>query len=198
MKNIKNIVLALVVCFSMAAKAQVSAFGFNYVISVPTGNTSDFIGEASYRGASFEYTYVPDDHIALHFEGGWNNFYEKIDRTTYEYKTASITGTQYRYLESVPLFLGVHYIILPEAIVKPYVGLDIGLMYTDVRADIGMYSILIDSWQFGFKPEAGAAIELGDNAYLKLSAKYYQTFKTNDLAAQSFVGFNMGLAVKVE
>lgn len=198
MKNIKYIALALVVCFSMAAKAQVSAFGFNYVISVPTGNTGDFIGEASYRGASFEYTYVPDDHIALHFEGGWNNFYEKIDKATYEYKTASITGTQYRYTESVPLFLGVHYLILPEAIIKPYAGLSIGLMYTDKRNDVGMYSIMSDSWQFGFKPEAGVAVELGENTYLKLSAKYYQTLKTNDLVAQSFIGFNMGLAFKVE
>lgn len=198
MKNNRLWCLMLILGISIAAKAQVSTFGINYVIGLPMGNTGDFIKDPSYRGASFEYLYIPDDHIGIAFEGGWNYFYQKIDRGTYEYKTLSITGTQYRYIESVPLFLGVHYIVLPEAVVKPYVGLGAGVIYTEKRNDVGLYSFGSNAWQFGFKPEAGVAMNLTDNVLFKLSAKYYTTFKTDRLEAQSYMGFNMGFVFKVE
>lgn len=198
MKNIKLIGLMLMLTVSMFAKAQVSTFGINYVIGVPMGNTADFIQDASYRGASFEYLYVPDDHFAISFEGGWNYFYQKIDRGTYEYKTFAVTATQYRYIESVPLFLGVNYILLPEALIKPYVSFGAGVIYTEKRNDVGVYYFGDNSWQFGLKPEAGVGINLTENVLLKLSAKYYQTFETDRLDAQSYMGFNMGIAFKVE
>jgi opacity protein-like surface antigen len=191
-------VLLFILSISLTTKAQVGAFGINYVISVPLGNTGDFIGSTSYRGMSFEYTYVPDDHFGVHVEGGWNYFQETLDKATYDYKTLSITGKQYRYTESVPFFIGLNYFILPEAWIKPYVALGLGIIYTEKRNEVGMYSITEDSWQFGLKPEAGVAVELSDNTFLKLSAKYYNTFKTNDLEAQSFLGLNMGLAFMVD
>lgn len=193
--------LILCVGFLLSGKflsAQVNTFGLNYAISVPLGNTADFIKEASYRGMSFEYIYVPDDNFGVQLEGGWNNFYEKVNKATYEYKTLSITGIQYRYIESVPLFVGLNYFVLPESFIKPYAGLSAGLVYTEKRNEVGLYSLSSDSWQFGLKPELGAAIELGESTYLKLSAKYYYMFRTDDLDAQSFLGFNMGLAFKVE
>jgi outer membrane protein W len=188
------------VMVSMATfvKAQVSTFGVNYVIGLPMGNTSDFIKDPSYRGASFEYTYIPDDHFGIHFEGGWNYFSQKIEKGTYEYKTLAITGTQYRYVESVPLFIGINYFALPEAVVKPYVAFGAGMMYLEQRNDVGLYSIYSHSWQFGIKPELGVAMNLSDNVFLKLSAKYYQSFKTDNLDAQAYMGLNMGLAFKVE
>jgi opacity protein-like surface antigen len=198
MKNMR--ILGLLVMLSMATfvKAQVSTFGVNYVIGLPMGNTGDFIKDPSYRGASFEYTYVPDDHFGIHFEGGWNYFYQKIDKTTYEYKTLSITGTQYRYVESVPLFVGMNYFIMPEAVVKPYVAFGAGVMYNEQWNDVGLYRIGNTSWQFGIKPELGVAFALNENVLFKFSGKYYQSFKTDRLDAQSFLGINMGFAFKVE
>jgi opacity protein-like surface antigen len=198
MKNIKLLGLMLMMGIGMIAKAQVSTFGINYVIGMPLGNTKDFIKDPSYRGASFEYLYIPDDHIGIQFEGGWNYFYQKIDRGTYEQKTLSITGTQYRYIETVPLFLGVSYIVLPEAIVKPYISFGAGVVYTEKRNDVGLYSFGSNSWQFGLKPEVGVGINLSDNVLFKFSAKYYGTFKTDQLDAMSYLGLNMGLAFKVE
>jgi hypothetical protein len=88
---------------------------------------------------------VPDDHFGVHVEGGWNNFYEKKEKTTYEYKTLAVTGIQYRYVESVPIFVGANYFILPEAIVKPYVAFGLGLIYTEKRNDVGLYTLSSDS-----------------------------------------------------
>jgi opacity protein-like surface antigen len=197
MKKYQYILVLAAVCLSFYSKAQVSTFGFNYVIGTPMGNTKDFIDLASYRGASFEYTYVPDDHIGVHFEAGWNNFYQKVEGT-FEHKTLSVTGVQYRYVESVPLLVGINYFILPEAIVKPYVAFGMGLVYTEKRDEIGLYSLSFDSWQFAIKPEIGAAVSLSDNTLLKLSAKYYQTFETKKLESLPFLGLNIGLAFKVE
>lgn len=198
MKNNRLMALMLVLTISIAAKAQVSTFGINYVIGLPMGNSHDFIKDPSYRGASFEYTYIPDDHFGIHFEGGWNYFYQKIDKATYEKKTLSITGIQYRYLETVPLFIGINYFMLPESVVKPYIAFGAGMMYNEERNDVGIYSFYSSAWQFGLKPELGVAMNLNENILLKLSAKYYQSFKTDRLDAQSYMGFNMGLAFKVE
>jgi outer membrane protein W len=198
MKIYTYLTLFLVVLATTTTNAQVSTFGLNYNISIPTGNSGDFIGEASFRGASFEYTYVPDDHFGVHFEGGWNNFYEKIDKATYERGTLAITGTQYRYTESVPLFVGLNYFALPDAVIKPYAALGLGMIYTEQRNDVGLYSLVSNGWQFGLKPELGAAVALSENTFLKLSAKYYYGFRTDNLDAQSYIAFNMGLAFKVE
>jgi outer membrane protein W len=198
MKTLRYIVLFAAFGVAVKTQAQVSTFGLNYNISIPTGNSADFIGEASFRGASFEYTFVPDDNFGVHFEGGWNNFYEKVDKATYERGTLSLTGTQYRYIESVPLFVGLNYFALPDAVIKPYAALGLGLIYTEQRNDVGMYSLISNGWQFGLKPELGAAVSLSESTFLKLSAKYYYGFKTDNLDAQSFIAFNMGLAFKVE
>ncbi len=186
------------VCATTFAKAQVSTFGLNYNISIPTGTSADFIGEASFRGASFEYTYVPDDHFGVHFEGGWNNFYEKFDEATYERGTMSITGTQYRYTERVPLLLGLNYFALPDAIIKPYAAFGLGMLYTEQRNDVGLYSFVTNGWQFAIKPELGAAVNISENTFLKLSAKYYYGVKTDNLDAQTYIAFNMGLAFRLE
>lgn len=178
--------------------AQVSTFGLNYNISIPTGESSDFIKDASYRGASFEYTYIPDDHFGVHFEGGWNNFYQKHDKATYERGTMAVTGVQYRYTESVPLFVGMNYFMMPESMIKPYAALGLGTIYTEQRNDVGLYSFISNGWQFGIKPEIGAAINLSENTFFKLSAKYYYGIKTDNLNAQTYIAFNMGLAFKVE
>jgi opacity protein-like surface antigen len=198
MKNIRILGLMVMVSMATFANAQISTFGINYVIGMPMGETGDFINDPSYRGASFEYTYIPDDHWGVHFEGGWNYFYQKIDRATYEYKTLAITGTQYRYVESVPLFVGINYFALPEAVVKPYVAFGAGVMYNERWNDVGLYRIGNSAWQFGLKPEAGVAMNLSDDIFFKLSAKYYVSFETDRLEGQSFLGFNMGLAFKVQ
>ncbi len=198
MKIVKHIALMVTLCATTLANAQVSTFGLNYNISIPTGNSADFISDASFRGASFEYTYIPDDNFGIHFEGGWNNFYEKFDEATYERGTMSITGTQYRYTESVPLFVGLNYFLMPESFIKPYAALGLGTIYTEQRNDVGLYSFISNGWQFGLKPELGAAINLSENTFLKLSAKYYYGFKTDHLNAQTYIAFNMGLAFRVE
>lgn len=193
---IATIVLALVAC--NIATAQVQTYGFNYVIGVPTGNKADFISDASYRGASFEFTYVPDDAFGLHFEAGWNHFYESLPKGTYEFGTLAITGKQYRYSTSVPILVGINYFILPEAVIIPYVAFGAGLMYTENTLEAGLYSISREAWQFAVKPELGVAIQLTDGLYGKVSAKYYQTIKTEDVKGQSFLGVNMGLAFLVQ
>lgn len=198
MKLVRYTMMMVATCAASLGFAQVSTFGLNYNISVPLGNSSDFVSNTSYRGASFEYTYVPDDHFGLHFEGGWNNFYQKHDKASYDRGTFTITGVQYRYTESVPLFLGMNYFVLPEAMIKPYAALGIGSIYTEQRNDVGLYSFVTNGWQFGLKPEVGAAINLSENTFFKLSAKYYYGFKTDLLDAQSYIAVNLGLAFKVE
>lgn len=191
-----SFVLSILLCDY--ATAQVQTYGFNYVIGVPTGNKGDYISDASYRGASFEFTYVPDDAFGLHVEGGWNHFYQSLPSGTYEFGTLAITGKQYRYSTSVPIIVGVNYLILAETMIKPYVAFGAGLMYTENTLEAGLYSISREAWQFAIKPEAGVAIELTDGLYGKLSAKYYQTIKTEQVKGQSFIGFNMGLAFLVQ
>jgi opacity protein-like surface antigen len=188
----------IIIGLAGTVQGQVSTFGFNYNISIPTGNLGDYVSLASYQGASFEYTYVPDESFGVHFEGGWNNFYEKRANASYERGTATLTGTQYRYSTNVPLLVGLNYFFLPESTVSPYVAVGAGTVYSRWRTEVGLYSLYADAWQFAFKPELGVNIGLSENTFIHLSTKYYQTIKTNDLKAQSFIAFNIGLAFLVE
>src|SRR6187549_2649843 len=105
MKRILFSIIIVACLFIRPAAAQehgTNVYQFQYTMGFSTGDFNDFIGQASFRGATFEYHHMFADNIGVGFELGWNAWYEQNDYATYTKGTESISGKQWRYCSTVP------------------------------------------------------------------------------------------------
>jgi opacity protein-like surface antigen len=193
----KSIIILIV--FFLAATTQTafsqSTFSLQYAINFPLGNTGDYIGEPSFRGISLDYRYHVSPMIAVGIGTGWYTFYEKQDYGTYTSsdEALSVSGVQYRYINSMPLLFTGDYYFSPEEKFSPFVGLGIGVTYNEVNTEMGQFYVDTDTWQFSLAPEVGARIGTASSVWGVISARYNNCFETSELEAQSYLTLNIGV-----
>ena len=172
-----------------------SSFAVQYAINFPLGNTNDYIGEPSFRGISLDYRYHIMSNVAVGVGTGWYTFYERRDYDTYNNDdgSLSISGIQYRYINSLPILFVGDYYFSPDEKLSPFVGLGIGVTYNEVNTEMGQYYVDIDTWQFSLAPEVGVKIATGAEVSGYLSVRYNNAFETSDLDAMSYLTLNVGL-----
>lgn len=192
MKNIL-VTFALVLSLSAYANAQNSLFSFNYAVTVPLGNTSDFIDQVSGRGFVFEYQKFIDPHWAIGIEAGHTTLYKREEDKVYTEGTASLSGVQYRYQYSWPILATANYYALRTGLFRPYAGIGIGTMASQRRIDMGIYTSDKTHWQFAMKPEIGTFIQPNANMAFRVGAKYLMGIESNSLVGQSNLNFNFGI-----
>lgn len=211
MKAVKGIIasLALILVFSGEAKAQDWWWGITYQMSaassLPTNSDSDvnFIEDYSFRGVGIDARYVAsrDAKYSIGFNVGWNVLNEKNDfgseRNTISLENADVTGTQLRYLNSVPLMANASYYFGSRGGIRPYVGLNAGTYYIERRVDIGVVGIVEDNWHFGWAPEVGLVVPLGrPEVALLTTIRYNWAFSASGTGDQKYWGFNIGIAYR--
>jgi hypothetical protein len=180
------------VAMAPALRAQ-SAFAISYPVGFSFGALNDYIDQTSFRGINMEFLQRLDNKWLLGIESGWNVFYKRESEKEYKQGTASITGTQFRYANIVPILAEAKFIRpLENRTASFYGGLGIGTVYVDQSTDFGLYTLRLDAWQFCLRPEAGFYYIIYPGARLFLGAKYYAGFKTDDMGAQSFLTANIG------
>lgn len=201
--------LALILVFSGEAKAQDWWWGITYQMSttssLPVNSNSDFnfIEDFSFRGLGMDARYLPerDAKYSFGFNMGWNVLNEKNDfgteRNTISLPNADVTGTQLRFLNSVPLMANAAYYFGDRGGIRPYVGLNAGTYYIERRVDIGVSAVVDDNWHFGWAPEVGVVVPLGrpDVALLAM-IRYNWAFSAGGTGDQKFWGFNIGIAYR--
>lgn len=183
----------LIGMISTISNAQQSLFSLNYAVSIPTGNTNDFIDQVSGRGFNAEYQKFINRNFAVGGELGYTTFYKRELNKVYNEGSAALSGIQYRYQYSYPILLTGAYYPTVEGIVKPFGGLGIGTYAQQRKIDMGIFTSNKTYWQFALRPELGILIEPAPNTAFKLSAKYNQSFAGNGLEGQSNLSFNLGL-----
>lgn len=166
-------------------------FNISYNLSWGAGNFTDFISTVSYRGFSLDGRWFVSDRIAVGGMLGWNGFYEKHDLKTYVFDAGAATGkiqsTYYNFTMSVNAF----YYPFPEALIKPFIGVNVGPEYQTLDVQIGRVYNSDDSWQFYIAPEIGTFIQFGENSDVgaNLAIRYnYNTYTNTRL------GFDNGLS----
>lgn len=191
----KSILLAALLVMLLAGKAaaQNTLFSFNYAVSLPTGNTADFINQASGRGFVAEYHKFINRNIALGGEIGHFTLYKQEMEKVYTEGTASLSGIQYRYQQSYPIMVSGTYFAFTEGMVKPYGSLGVGTVAHNREIDMGIFVSEDTYWQFALRPELGVLIAPSEYVAFKIGAKYYQSFSGGGLNGQSNMGFNFGL-----
>lgn len=166
-----------------------------YAVSFPIGNSNDFIKNVSFRGFMLDYRYHVKPELAVGLSSGWLAFFEQKDFDTYTTsdETTSYSGTQYRYVNSLPVLLFTNYYLTPERTYSTFVGMGTGVTYNKINNRMGSHDVQSADWQFTIAPEAGIwfGYDFGVAGYL--SARYNNNFKTGDLDNQSYLSLNVGL-----
>ncbi len=191
----KQIILIAFLCsaFALTSVAQNSLFSINYAVTVPMGNTSDYIDQVSGRGITGEYQKFINDYWAIGGEFGHTTLYKREPEKVYTEGTASLSGIQYRYQYHWPIFLTANYFFNNGGEVRPYLGLGLGTVAHDRRIDMGIFTSQNTYWQFALRPEAGLFYKASYSVGFKLGAKYYTSFESSGLEGQSSLGINFGI-----
>ena len=168
-------------------------FIISYPIAFPAGDLSDYISNTSFRGINIEFGKEVKPNVIAEIETGWNVFYQEVPDQVYKDGTASISGKQFRYTNSVPILAGAKWILKSKNNLVPYAGLGLGTMYSDRSTDFGLYRISTDAWQFCLRPELGVTFKSRNGPSAMLGVKYYASFNSSDLDGQSFLTVNIGV-----
>lgn len=178
MKGIRYIVLVFSFLAVMTGKAQVVDYysTVNYTLSIPLGDTKDFISNTSFRGFSFEFGRFFTEEISVGFLFAWSVFHENFPRDTYELENLTLTGKLYRYINAFPLMAVGRYHFTPESRLRPYLGLASGAYVINRVSDIGVHRFENKNWHFGLAPEAGLIVGVGAEAYINMTARYNHAF----------------------
>ena len=178
-----------------SARAQDWYGAATWQISVPTGDTKDFVDETSFRGFGLDFRKVVATSTTLGIATGWNVLYERRTGTT-EINNVSATGTQDRTINSFPIMLGLHHYFGERRQLRPYIGLNAGTFVIIRTIEIGVYGAEEDAWEWGIAPEAGIVIPTQSGAGIIINARYNWSFTSQDLSGAdedlTYWGINVG------
>lgn len=192
MKYIVTIVVALLI--SSASYAQ-SLYSMNYTMSFASGETAKYISSASFRGFTFEGRGFVSDQVSLGGLFTWTTFYEKLAGESYTQGVTTLTGTQYRYLNTYPILFQAHWYSNTDSY-EPrfYLGGGLGPYKIDQRTNVGVWSVQENNWHFGMSPEVGILLPMNMNTTFNVSFRYHYVFKVKDTIDQSWFGLSVGFA----
>ncbi len=170
----------LVLLAGSAALAQDNITMVTYQPSVAQGDFSDFIKDASWIGWGLEgrrFT-SPTSSFTFGFSFAWHVFDQKWTGTT-EFDDGAITGTQRRWVNSLPFLLTTDYYFGRKNKIKPFIGIGAGAYYISQRLDVGVWTSEKTNWHFGVEGEAGFQFPLGDIEGI-VAARYHYAFAAGE------------------
>lgn len=184
---------ALIFMLSLGLANAQSYSNISYSIGIPTGDLSNYISSASWRGVAFDYRKLIKPNLGFGVTTGWNTFYEERPFATYTVDNRSLSGKQWRYVNSLPIFFSGDYYFKPGNDINPYVGLGVGTLYNMRATDMGVLRLEENAWSFAFQPQVGMFYSINYFAGISISAKYSYGFPAGDFdLAQSFFSLNIG------
>lgn len=164
-------------------------------ISVPDGDTKDFISETSYRGFGLDFRREFRPKSTIGIMASWEIFHERTNESI-TIGSATITGSQDRYINSFPIMLGWHRYFGNEGGTRPYIGINGGGFILIQTLRIGLAEWEEDSWEWGAMPEAGFIFPLQSGAALIMNARYSWALTGEDLDGGdrelTYWGFRVG------
>ncbi len=194
MKKIKLFIAISVLLISSNSFGQFFYSDLTYNMSVPVGNTADFISKTSFRGLTFSVGRFITDELAVDVRFTWTTFYEEVDPQTYttDNGNGAVTGKQFRYINAYPLTTGLKYVLNTSSEFSPYFGAGLGAYSINERTDMGIYYDEINIWHFGFYPEIGFNYNFSYDFGVNLYARYEYALAAKEAGAFSTLVFGVG------
>jgi hypothetical protein len=186
--------LLLILMPVSAVRAGNSTFGIAWGISVPTGDTNDFISKVSFRGMSVEWRNFYMRDAAYGINVGWNVFNQTDDETMY-FTNGAVTGKRWHYVNAIPIYGSwFKYFSDDRRSSRFYAGINAGTAWIERRTEMGMYQLTEDNWHFAVAPEVGWNLPW-DSFLGYVGARYNYAFKAGDMEAQQWIEFKIGFGL---
>ncbi|MCH6573825.1 MAG: hypothetical protein IH795_01275 [Bacteroidetes bacterium] len=181
--------------------AQDLLTGLTYSISIPTGNTSDFISNTSFKGLSIDLRKFISHNASIGFLVGWSTFEEETNETI-STSVGDVSGEQNRLINSFPVMITTDYYFGEGREFRPFIGIGVGMYYfyhqweNTLEFDYG--NLESSKWHFGVAPEGGF-VYLLEYIYYFVNVRYNYAFSaeneiTKISTSQSHLTFNIGFA----
>jgi hypothetical protein len=190
-------IIILIAALSFAAFGQDYMTTLTYNIAAPAGETKSFIEAPSYLGIGFDGRKFILPFMTVGFYTGWQVFYEQTTAPL-ELEQGTISGKQFRYINTFPVMLNAHIWLGGEDCFRPYFGINAGAYFNWSRLTLGVLMKETKNWQLGVAPEVGFTMPVGD-VHLNLGMKYNyvlppgESFK-DDPDPLQYVSFQIGFA----
>ena len=206
------VLLALLLSLSGLTKAQDMIFTLNYNFGYTTGDFNTFVSEPAYRGGGLQYTKFleSNENIGIGMYIDWQGWYQKHERSTFAYygdnasvSNSDMNAVKFAYLYVTPVMASFNYYPVKESSVLPFIGLNIGAVYTEQELNISAISNRVNTaWDFAVGAEAGLHVVFGEsgvgaNVTGKYTYSFYKnTFHNIQLATEdgNFVTLGVGLS----
>lgn len=171
-----------------------------YSMSFNTGRAKDYLSNG-FLGGQFTFKNFVKNNVALGLTLGGNVLAKEDEKWLSELPNGAIYGPQARYLNYAPILANVsYYFNKGRSKVIPYIQANVGTYYIWQRLQLGVAQIDNDHWHFGFGPEAGVVINLGNTVGLTINGRYnYALSSGTNLRGEedndySWINANIGLA----
>ena len=188
----RYIITAMFVLFCAFSSLAQTKFALTYSVGFPTGETSDFFSSTSWRGINIDYHYMLDNNFAIGFSTGWQVFNNNVGFVTETTGTSTISGFRFNYLNSFPLLATGSYFFDYSGDLSPFVSLGMGLTYSELDQDIGLFRDSVNGWPFTVRPEIGLDYEINYNVGLRASFRYNYVASGNELPSLPYFAINVG------
>jgi len=177
-RNVRALLVATMMYGATRAGAQQlthdRAFGSasSYLISIPMGNTREFISDPSWLGLSWEGLWPYRGNMVVGAQLGVHDFYDSTDGTT-NFDWGAATGHQFRDL-TIASVLGTARWYASGYIGRGvYGGLGAGFLYSHQSYQLGVIpQIDRSAMHLAVSPEAGVGVPIFDGVDAVLSVKY--------------------------
>jgi hypothetical protein len=189
--------VSIVIAVAGTANAQSYDVWFmmTYDPSMAVGDTKDFVSNLGYFGFGVEGKTFRNANLAWGFVAEWHNMYEKTSETA-QVDNVTITGTQRRFLDSIPLLLGAYYHLgSRKNRIRPYGAIKAGPYWIYQRLEVGTVKINITrGWHLGVAPEVGITFLTPDlDLYGLVSADFNYVFSREDSIDFTYLSLSIGI-----
>lgn len=194
------LVFAIVTLMFTTGYSQGQQFSsLTYSVSIPTGDTKEFIDEVSWRGLGFDYRYMFKRNLSVGFSTGWNLLYQdNRELTQLTDPPGAIYSKQYKLISSIPVMASIHYYFGKRRSIRPYVGVSAGGFIMRQYLEISLFLWENNEWQWGMAPEAGVLIPVDRDMSIIVNGKYNYAFTGESVMGTSinnaYWGINVGVA----
>jgi len=194
MKKRALFVIPIALLLSSGAQAQSFFWGVSYGMSTPFSDTKEFTEGTSWRNMGIDLLAVVNPNTTVGVSFGWNVFNDTTSAVS-SVDGVDIHGTQFRYINSLPILLNFRRYMGTRGGTRPYIGLGVGPHLMKERVDIGLWTISDNIWHFGVAPEVGVVVPMGPVVKGFINAKYHYAAAAGDAGrSHSYLGFNIGFA----
>ena len=203
MKNIKYIlfiILAFLVFSPAKSQAQETEIFLGYNFGIPLPDSKDWVSNVSYYGLELNFKKFLKPEVSVSLSLAWNVFYQETSDVI-SLKNSDVSGLQNRYINTFPMLAGVQYYFGNKNSIRPYIGGNLGALYSTRRMQIGIYDATDYKWRFMVQPEAGVLFPIDRMSDIAFGVTYNYGFPaaseiTGKDITESWIGIKLSYGWK--